>query len=349
MIVFFALLFVSNAWDVSIEPSTEETVLVTIVNTFQTPVTLCSWGSPLEDSSTVFKADLFNIVSTNGQKPMYIGILAKKSPTLGDFVTLQVGQSITAQLDLTKGYSFSSTGDYTVALSTSVRVFFGDLNLKDLDSDFLSIFEYVEMTSNSIKVEITSVNSPVWPKLATPLFPGLVGGPSPDSTCTSSEANTIRTAGSNAVDATAQGVRYVSGSCSSSLSYYIEWFGVCDSSRFSTVRTNLNRTWSGLSSGSYPVNCKGSECTANTYAYVYPSWANHTVFVCGYFWRVPTRNCVLDSQPGTLIHEMSHFNNVAGTRDVTYGISNCRTLARNNPAQAITNADNYCFYTDSCP
>jgi len=193
------------------------------------------------------------------------------------------------------------------------------------------------------------MNPPVWPKLETPLFPGLVGAPNPDSTCTATEGNTIRTAGTNAVSAAQQGLRYLSPtSCATSLSVYIEWFGACDATRYSTVKNNINKTIAGLQA-TYPVNCKGSECSANTYAYVYPNWANHTVFVCAVFWRVPTRNCVIDSQPGTLIHEMSHFSNVAATSDYAYGTTNCRNLARTNPANAIRNADNYCYYTDSCP
>jgi len=114
------------------------------------------------------------------------------------------------------------------------------------------------------------------------------------------------------------------------------------------VKQNLNATLGGLSA-SYPVQCGSSTCCSTCYAFVYPTDNTHVVYVCTYFWRVPSGNCVMDSQPGTLIHEMSHFNNVAATKDVTYGQQPCKNLASSNPASAITNADNYCFYTDSCP
>jgi peptidyl-Lys metalloendopeptidase len=41
--------------------------------------------------------------------------------------------------------------------------------------------------------------------------------------------------------------------------------------------------------------------------------------VCHAFWPAPANGT--DSKAGTLIHEMSHFNVVAGTNDWVYGQS----------------------------
>jgi peptidyl-Lys metalloendopeptidase len=41
--------------------------------------------------------------------------------------------------------------------------------------------------------------------------------------------------------------------------------------------------------------------------------------VCRAFWPAPANGT--DSKAGTLIHEMSHFNVVAGTNDWVYGQS----------------------------
>jgi peptidyl-Lys metalloendopeptidase len=48
-----------------------------------------------------------------------------------------------------------------------------------------------------------------------------------------------------------------------------------------------------------------------------------------------------DSKGGTLVHEVSHFNVVAGTDDDAFGQTNAKNLARNDPAKALANADNY--------
>jgi len=196
-------------------------------------------------------------------------------------------------------------------------------------------------------VQVTTLlPAPVWDLPST--SNGTLGGPAPKSNCNANQASQINTAGANAISATRQGGTYLPSSCSSSLSYYVRWFGVCDTTRFNKVKSDLSSILTGLQ-GTYPVDCAGSSCTANTYAYVYPTDSARNIYVCAYYFRVPTGNCIMDSQPGTLIHEMSHFNTVAGTSDYAYGITNCENLAKNNPTQAVRNADNFCFYTDSCP
>jgi len=52
----------------------------------------------------------------------------------------------------------------------------------------------------------------------------------------------------------------------------------------------------------------------DVFAYVYPDDKTYTVHLGGSFWKAPS-NLAFDSQPGTLIHEVSHF---LGTDDVTY-------------------------------
>ena len=56
-----------------------------------------------------------------------------------------------------------------------------------------------------------------------------------------------------------------------------------------------------------------------------------------------------DSKGGTLIHEMSHFNAVAGTDDVVYGQSGAQNLANSDPDSAITNADSHEYFAENTP
>lgn len=84
-----------------------------------------------------------------------------------------------------------------------------------------------------------------------------------------------------------------------------------------------------------------------------------TVNLCQAFYTAPLLG--RDSQVGTIIHEVSHL--VGNTDDVprpgggayadgfteTYGETNCKWLAKNHPALALTNADNYLFYCCSFP
>jgi len=84
----------------------------------------------------------------------------------------------------------------------------------------------------------------------------------------------------------------------------------------------------------------------NTYAYVYPD-RPYEVHLCGAFWQAPATGT--DSKAGTLVHETSHFNNVAGTDDWAYGQSACQSLATSNPDHAIANADSHEYFAENTP
>jgi peptidyl-Lys metalloendopeptidase len=55
------------------------------------------------------------------------------------------------------------------------------------------------------------------------------------------------------------------------------------------------------------------------------------------------------AQAGTLVHESSHFDVIAGTDDVVYGESACQKLAVKDPDTAITNADSHEFFAENDP
>lgn len=55
------------------------------------------------------------------------------------------------------------------------------------------------------------------------------------------------------------------------------------------------------------------------------------------------------TQAGTLIHESSHFDNIAGTDDVVYGEPGCKQLALKDPDTALTNADSHEFFAENDP
>src|SRR5262249_37843775 len=95
--------------------------------------------------------------------------------------------------------------------------------------------------------------------------------------------------------------------------------------------------------GQITINCG---CTSSAYAYVYPS-QHYQIYVCNAFWNAPLTGT--DSKAGTLIHEMSHFNVVAGTDDHVYGQAGARNLAISNPNAAVDNADSHEYFAENTP
>jgi len=85
-----------------------------------------------------------------------------------------------------------------------------------------------------------------------------------------------------------------------------------------------------------------------TFAYVYPDDKDHNIHIGPAYENAKVTG--VDSKADTLIHEMSHFNDIGATQDYSnggktfYGVRNCQILAKTNPAMAQTNADNFSYY-----
>lgn len=123
--------------------------------------------------------------------------------------------------------------------------------------------------------------------------------------------------------------------------HYVTWFGAQDDTRFAAVKSNYQKIYDALIGESLTYNCQGPKCGENTFAYTYKG--TKTVYLCGAFWKAGFGG--EDSKIGTLIHEWSHA--IAYTDDYKYGRGNCKQLAKDNPAQAIDNADSYEYYAET--
>jgi len=311
-----------------------------LTNSHSGPLTFCTWGTPLDKSSDVLRAPMFNAVSQMGEAAPYIGIIVNRRPVLSDFVTLQPGQTIKSTVNLLKGYWFPAEGHYTVSLSSYIYVSMGELVEVSLDN-----FEVYDLSaSESLKVHVSGVSSE--PEMFKAGNEPNLGTVTPNANCDSNRSGLIRTADTNAGTLINRVNTYLRANCNGG--QYVRWMGACDSGRYATVQKNFANIGNRQGAG-YRVDCAGSSCSANTYAYVFPGDANFNVYVCGAFWNASPNTCVADSRPGTIIHELSHFTPVAGTSDIAYGQSACLNLATSNPNNAIRNADSHEYLAESCP
>jgi uncharacterized Zn-binding protein involved in type VI secretion len=78
-----------------------------------------------------------------------------------------------------------------------------------------------------------------------------------------------------------------------------------------------------------------------TYAYVYQTDENHTIFLGNPFWN--TEQIKRDSKVGILLHEISHFKSLGRTKDFRYD-KGCNLLAIEEPERALYNADSYIYF-----
>ncbi len=97
-----------------------------------------------------------------------------------------------------------------------------------------------------------------------------------------------------------------------------------------------------MSEERYTIDYTGTGCkSSDEIAYTYIGMM--TVYLCALFWKLPMWG--LDSKIGALIHKDTHI--MAGLYDITYGTTACRSLAKNDPFEAVHNADSYKYYVMS--
>src|SRR6185295_20128626 len=101
------------------------------------------------------------------------------------------------------------------------------------------------------------------------------------------------------------------------------------SNGWTTAKSHFNLIKAAFDTKPLTLDCS---CKKSYYAYVYPTQP-YKIYVCGAFWSAPLNGT--DSRSGTLVHEMSHFDVVAGTEDWAYGQTAAKSLAVSNPTKAL--------------
>jgi len=246
----------------------------------------------------------------------YMGPLARRvtPPPPSSFIEVQPGTSLSVEFNITKYYLIPSSGFFTI---TSKMDVFSEFNLPSLNLYLIpngEEFSYLENNKESTVAlnQYTNCNAG-------------------EKSQVDSSTNKAITQSSNAYDCMAD------NSCSQLCD---TWFGAYTTANYNYDLNCFYNIETTLKNNGINAYCNPAGCGNNVYAYVYPSDPAQTVYLCGAFWSQPAE------QANTVVHEMSHFNVIAGTQDYTYGKASCKSLAINNPYQASRNADNVCYFSD---
>jgi len=294
------------------------------------PLDLLRWGTPLEGT---WNANFFEInhIGT-GSNAVYAGKLVKRAtPTDEHYLRFNTEATHNGMVNLASGYRFYSAGTYTVTLLFTAQARDGSL---------------VRVKSNSVTVLV--VNPDVREQVShhESRTIGFVG-------CDAAQQNIILNAESLAQVGVDSINLYMSQTlppaCSTN---YVEWFGTYSVANWNTIQGDYLNMRPLLHSDVLIFDCSdciGDPNYSSTFAYVYPPDATHTIYFCGAFWNAPAGPYQTDSQAGTIVHELSHFVDVAATSDFAYGQTLCRNLAINNPANAVNNADSHEYMVEAHP
>jgi len=321
MIKWFAvaLIFVTSSvaqgFSVSIRMDREALLEVAYFNGTTEPVEVYQWAIPGND----FWMDVFDVYLGNSKRK-YIGrVYNWPESAYEDVITLEPGGSIYGHIDISKLYDLSGSGEYTIRFKTNGR---------------------------NILKRVRPFQRVIWSNQITEYFEGMVHifAKNPPELedgigfhdCSSAEKESLKQAHKFGLEYSQDAHEYLKTTPESEL--YVIWFGDYDKNRFKTVKSNMNKIKKAFEKEftEYFCGCTGPN------AWVYTA-RHYEIHVCKSFFEYEIGGVL--SQATIAIHEMSHFDVVAGTTDHGYGEKKCKKLAEKKPKKAIENADNYLFFS----
>jgi peptidyl-Lys metalloendopeptidase len=304
---------------VRINDSTPAFISLSIQNNKEFMVGLLHFNTPLDQRFGGLNT--FSVYK-DGQPVPYIGAMVKYAePSLQDYTLLGANETITVQIALNRLYDLSQPGTYAVQFDSYFMDYINvlDFSIPRLRENFTPS---ERITSNIITIDLLS---PVPPPLRA-VYP-----------CSTSEKQIITTAANAQITLIGYALSEINRQNTAS---YVEWFGTYTQQRWQ-IAEEVIRLVSQNRVARYECDDQ-----ANVYAYVYPVDQSHTIYLCSAFWPSKVIGG-FDTQAGTLIHELSHFNDIGATDDWVYGTTGARQLARTTPARAVNNADNFEYFSES--
>ncbi|MFT5163696.1 MAG: peptidyl-Lys metalloendopeptidase [Alteromonadaceae bacterium] len=330
--------------------SDDVVVNLTFTNTDAEPVKMLSYLMKANDNGDL-EENLFK-VTRDAKDIAYQGRHVKRqAPTSSDYITIAPGQTVSYQVELSGVYDLKVTGNYTFQYNSTNMNLFAE---KPMVNHKAAMMGMDGVRSNVTTSFIASDYSPKADfikqssaKRCNPRKEDCSGGGSTDPSgieftgaCSAGEQSDLVSALAAAKNIANDSVSSLNGS---SGARYNTWFGTETSARHNTVAGNFDSIKDALDNKPLTFDCS---CNQSYFAYVYPNQP-YKVYFCKAFWAA--REIGTDSRSGTIIHEISHFNAVAGTDDIVYGQSGAKSLAINNPADAVQNADSHEYFAENTP
>ncbi len=309
--------------------SDEVLVRVTLQNTSATPQYLLKWHTPAGG----IEAPLFEVLR-DGQPVRYLGIKVKRAaPGPGDYLKLEPGAALSSTVELSSLYEMNVTGPYQLRYRTASGNLVAAAGLRPQPG---------ALASSPVAIWIDGR----LPRGAQPPAKQAAGGAALEfSKCSNPQQEQLAAAVDAGRAMTVDAHQYLAAGAGGARygARYGTWFGALDAGRAAIVNTNFTAIRDAFETKPVKIDCG---CNADYFAYVYPAQP-YTIYVCKAFWNAPLTGT--DSRGGTLLHEMSHFDAVAGTDDNVYGQQGASDLARTDPARAVRNADSHEYFGENSP
>ena len=315
-----SILFSNNSLEVTLEDNTtkENPLHVNLTLTNISDHTVQFNEATFLSMKKEVTRDMFTVLE-DGESIPYNGVLILNNPL---YKSIEAGETYTTQIALSKFYKpKKGTHQYDVVYSDTIEV--TEHNKTKL----------ITLTSNHLEIERDIKKTKLKRSMKS-------SAKSARSTCSSNARSTLY-ADLYRARGYAQNATKLLQSGGYSHTLYKKWFGAGNSGRLNQVYVNFKNIYSA-SFRNVQFICQSNsneKCSGSHAAYVHPSQP-YNINVCPYYFRFGAPN-----RASTIVHELSHFSNVARTIDIdprVYG--NAETVARNHPNLAIQHAYSYGYY-----
>jgi len=331
-------------------------VKYSITNISKYEIAVLKWFTPLEG----LKADIFDIRSQGNYRFVYDGKMSKRGLATGDsYVRIGIGKTVSANVDITQCYFINSEDEIKISLKNHA------LEIIVLDnSDKENLIGKTNFEPNSYLIETPTISTTISgekkPKLTLGMQmrqefrgsprkkkiqgnkdklssdtkkPKFVGG-------SATKKTTVEQAHEKAHSFTKKSLNNLKTDGSQNQEYK-KWFGKHTETRYKKVKDNYGKVNLAYSDDTITYDLSETGCDSGDFAYTYKG--TYKIWLCEGFWNAGTSG--FDSQFGTLIHEMMHC--ISYVDDIVYGVSKAKELALKKPNDAVKNADNYEYFSET--
>ena len=318
---------------------------VTIVNTHNTDYYLLKRNTPFDEIGS----DIFS-VRRDDEVLEYEGLLYQRmEPTTEEYVLIPAMSSISSEADLSRSYSISKTGAvYTVKMDSILTYFKQGVSNTSYqhavsnqevfgvagESKSYRLTDAEVLRRNVSLIKTLDFDMSTFVKVGAYRTPAMAGTPRGNDI---QSALNVFAASYNVLPKSFAAVD------SNTRNLYTDFFGLRYSGYMDTVKGAYLNIKYAMENYQFTIYFDGPECLKIQNVVAYTFKGSKVLYVCSIYRTEPDIRGT-NTKLGTIVHELTHA--VAYTDDITYGKANCLNMARNNPGQAIKNADNYHYFSE---
>lgn len=319
--------------DVQLEKAGNSLVKAIITNTGKNDLKVFKIGT-IFDTAPTEKVK----VKSAGQQLGFEGIRLRidhENLEDSDFQKIPAGKSVEVIFDVAETHNLSNGGDFDVVTA-------GILQYAEAADH--KLIGSVPFSSNTLTSAVNGLEAAV---VRNSIFARYEKRTKVQSDCTGDRLKAGKAALSSCASFSQAASKAASSGPAAKLDEYFKSSTSATRKRVAGVFDKVARECGSTTAGVSTFHCKdsGNHCQPRVLAYTVPSQSY--MAYCDIFWNnLPstTTSCHRQDQATTVLHEVTHLSQIAGTGDNGYGYDNIRKLSSE---KSLTNADSYAMYANA--